>query len=152
MGIRTLLLGAVMGTLAWGADPFAATWKLRAPTSPLESSILQITANGMTHRLAYRMTYAASANVAPVVETFISNLDGKESIAILGNGASAPAVKMALTRIDERHWTAIVRSGGQVTTSSKAEVSADGKVLKIENAARSADGKTQASTQFWDRQ
>src|SRR5690242_5360689 len=71
MRIRALLLGVAMAALAWGADPFTATWKLRAPTSPLESSILQITSSGVTHRLAYRMTYAPSANVAPVVETFV---------------------------------------------------------------------------------
>jgi hypothetical protein len=147
MGIRTLLLVAVLPMLAWGADPFVATWKQRAPAPPLESNILQITATGPTHRLAYRLTYAASANVAPVVETFISNLDGRDSIAILGNGAPAAGVKMAVTRVDERHWTAVVREGAR-TTVSKVEVSADGKVLKIENEGSGKAG----STQFWDRQ
>jgi hypothetical protein len=55
---------------------------------------------------------------------------------------------MAVTRIDNRHWTAVVKSGTQATTSS-VEVSADGKVMKIEGQG---NGKSAASTQFWDRQ
>jgi len=155
MRFRLLLLGAVFGTLAWAADPFVATWKMRAPVAPLESNVLQITTPvpgiAITHRLSYRMTYAASQNIPPVTETFMTNLDGQESVAILASGTPTQ-VKMAVTRIDDRHWSAVVRTGGRVTSTSTVEISADGKVLKIATEARVNDGKTQSSTQFWDRQ
>src|SRR4029077_11878223 len=85
MRIRWIAAGLAMGAVAWGADPFLATWKMRAATAPLESSTLTITASGVAHRLVYRMTYAPSAGIAPVSEMFVTNLDGRESTAILGN-------------------------------------------------------------------
>ena len=151
MRIRWIAAVLAMGTLAWGADPFLATWKMRAATPPLQSSTLQITASGVAHRLMYRMTYAASAGIAPVSETFVTNLDGRESTAILGNGAAA-MVKMAVTRVDERHWTAVVRTGGTVTSTSRVEISADGKVMKIDTESHLPGGKTLPGTQYWDRQ
>jgi hypothetical protein len=151
IGIRLLTVGAALGTLAWGADPFLATWKMRATSPPLESSTLQITVAGVSHRLTYHMTYVPSAGIPPVTEIFLTNLDGRESVATLGNGEPV-SVKMAISRIDERHWTAVVRTGGQVTSTSKAEVSADGKVLKIDSQSHMRDGKTLPQTQFWDRQ
>lgn len=151
MRFRVLLLAVIMGASAWGADLFVATWKLRAAAPPLQSSILQITASGVSHRLMYHMTYAPSAGIAPVIETFVTNLDGRESTAILGNGAAA-MVKMAISKIDDRHWTAVVRTGRTVTSTSKVEVSADGKVLKIDAESHLPDGKTLPATQYWDRQ
>jgi hypothetical protein len=146
-----MVLFAAMETLAWGADPFLATWKMRSPTPPQESSILQITANGVTHRLVYRMTYSSAAGISPVVETFVSNLDGRESTAIMANGGQA-MVKMAVTRVDDRHWTAVVRTNGTLTSTSKVEVSADGKVLRIDSESHLPGGKTLPGTQYWDKQ
>ncbi|HEY4361130.1 MAG TPA: hypothetical protein VGN17_09185 [Bryobacteraceae bacterium] len=150
MGIRLLMAWAALGSVAWGADLFVGTWKLRAPETPLVSSMLQIT-SGLTHKLTYKMTYTAASGINPVTEMFVTSLDGKDSTATLGNGAPAP-VKMAITRIDDRHWTAAVKTGGQVSSTSKVEVSEDGKVLKIESSAKLPNGKTLPGTQYWDRQ
>jgi len=153
MGIRLLIAWAALGSVAFGADLFVGTWKLRAPEAPLVSSVLQIT-SGLTHRLTYKMTYTAASGVSPnpVTEMFVTALDGKDSTATLGNGGQAP-VKMAVTRVDDRHWTAAVKSGGTVTSTSKVEVSVDGKVLKIDTEARLPTGKMlPGTTQYWDRQ
>ncbi len=151
MGIRLLTVGVFVATLAWGADPFLGVWKMRAPEAPLVSSTLQVVAPGLTHRLTYHMTYAPSAGIPPVTETFVTSLDGKDAVARLGNGEPV-AVKMAITRIDDRHWTAVVRTNGTVTSTSKAEVSVDGKVMKIDSESHLPNGKTLPGTQYWDRQ
>jgi hypothetical protein len=151
MGIRLLIGLTALGTLAWGADPFVAIWKMRKPDPPLQSSTLQITAPGLTHHLTYHMIYAPGSNIMPVTENFVTMLDGKDSGATLGNGEPVP-VKMAITKVDDRHWAAVVKTNGMVTSTSKAEVSADGKVLKIDSESHLPGGKTLPGTQYWDRQ
>ena len=151
MGMRLPIALMAVAAVAWGADPFVATWKLRKPDPPLESSTLQIVDTGLRHRLTYRMTYARSSNIMPVTEMFLTALDGKDSVALLGNGEAAP-VKMAISKIDDRHWRAVVKTNGTVTSTSKVEVSADGKVMKIDTEAHTPGGKTVPGTQYWDRQ
>ena len=65
-----------------------------------------------------------------IVSTVLTPLDGKD-VPLLVNGKPSGQT-MGIKRIDSRHTVTVLRFQGKETGISKAEISPDGKVLKIE--------------------
>ena len=61
---------------------------------------------------------------------------------------------MAIRRIDERHASTIVKLNGAAFGTSKSELSADGRTLRVENTTSSDAPGQPAGTriEYWDRQ
>jgi len=60
---------------------------------------------------------------------------------------------MAVTRVDDRHYTANVKMNGKPFGTSKGELSVDGKTITVENDYQAAGGGNPAGkyTEIWDR-
>ena len=97
------------------------------------------------------VTYKVVGPDAPVstVSTVLTPLDGKD-VPLLVNGKPSGQT-MGIKKVNNHHTVTILRFRGKETGISKAEISPDGKVLKIETdyAEWNPIGK---EIQYWDRQ
>ncbi len=101
--------------------------------------------------IGWNLTYKVDGPDAPVstVSTVLTPLDGKD-VPLLVNGKPSGQT-MGIKKVDNHHTVTILRFRGKETGISKAEISPDGKVLKIETdyADWNPIGK---EIQYWDRQ
>jgi len=101
--------------------------------------------------IGWNFTYKVVGPDAPVstVSTVLTPLDGKD-VPLLVNGKPSGQT-MGIKKVDNHHTVTILRFRGKETGISKAEISPDGKVLKIETdyADWNPIGK---EIQYWDRQ
>jgi hypothetical protein len=75
------------------------------------------------------------------------------------NGAEAPALvagkpsgeTMAVKRLDDHHYSAVVKMGGMPFGTSNGTVSADGKTMTVESITQSPSGQAKATTETWVR-
>ena len=99
----------------------------------------------------WNLTYQVVGPDAPAstVSTVQTPLNGKE-VPLLVNGRPSGQT-MGIKRIDPHRTVTVLRFKGKETGVSKAEISPDGKVLKIETDYVSSNpiGK---EVQYWDRQ
>jgi hypothetical protein len=99
----------------------------------------------------WNLTYQVVGPDAPesTVTTVQTPLDGKE-VPLLVNGKPSGQT-MGIKRIDTHRTITVLRFKGKETGISKAEVSPDGKVLKVETDYANSNpiGK---EIQYWDRQ
>jgi len=99
----------------------------------------------------WNLTYKVVGPDAPAstVSTVQTPLNGKE-VPLLVNGKPSGQT-MGIKRIDTHRTVTVLKFKGKETGVSKAEVSPDGKVLKIETDYVSSNpiGK---EIQYWDRQ
>jgi hypothetical protein len=97
---------------------------------------------------ATRFTYHMPPDFKPqMVMSFETQFDGKD-VPVLVNGAPSSEV-MSIKRIDDRHVVGAWKINGQPAGSSRSEMSADGKVVRVDNDA--LDEKTGQKTQYWDK-
>ena len=80
--------------------------------------------------------------------TVDSPMDGREVPALVGGKPSGQT--MAVTRVDDRHYTAVVKMNGQPFGTSNSTVSADGKTMTVESVT-SAGGNVTKITERWSR-
>ena len=64
--------------------------------------------------------------------TVDSPMDGREVPALVGGKPSGET--MAIKRVDDRHYSAVVKMNGQLFGTSKGTVSPDGKSMTVESA------------------
>jgi len=99
----------------------------------------------------WNLTYKVVGPDPPpsTVSTVQTPLDGKD-VPLLVNGKPSGQT-MGIKRIDTYRTVTILRFKGKETGVSKAEISPDGKVLKVETdyAGSNPIGK---EVQYWDRQ
>jgi hypothetical protein len=64
-----------------------------------------------------------------------------------------PGMTMAVTRLDDRHYSALVKMNGKPFGTSKGELSVDGKTITVDNDYQAAGGGNPAGkyTEIWDR-
>ncbi len=99
-----------------------------------------------------KLTYKEVGPDAPrgIVSTVLTQLDGNE-FPVLVNGKPTGQT-MAIREIDSRHTFTVLKFRGKVTGTSNSEISADGKVLKVENTlSAGANGKVAKSVEYWDK-
>jgi hypothetical protein len=103
---------------------------------------------GSGWKLTYRLV---GPGAQEGVTTVVTQLDGKDA-PILINGKPSGQT-MAIRKIDSHHTFTVLKSQGKEAGTSKAELSADGKVLKVENimGGPGSPGTPTKSVVYWDK-
>jgi hypothetical protein len=82
--------------------------------------------------------------------TVDSPMDGTEVPTLVDGKPSGQT--MAIKRIDDRHYNAVVRMGGKLYVTANGTVSADGKTLTVETLSQAAPGaKSEKIIETWVR-
>src|SRR5712692_454654 len=102
------------------------TWIQRSP-QPGGSITMTVEAVGPGRKLTYTIS---GPNATRSVMTVLTQLDGKDAEVLLDGKPTGET--MAIRMIDSRHTFAVLKMQGKEMGTSKGEVSADGKVLKVE--------------------
>jgi len=146
-----IAFGLCLFALASSAWPQLAvgTWNKRGD-HPLMLMIIE-PAGGAT-RITYRVLAPDGKPLPQGVMTLVTQMDGNE-VPVLVNG-KASGETMAIRRIDERHTSTIVKMNGTPFGTSKSELSADGRTLRVENTGSGGASGLPAGTkvEYWDRQ
>ena len=135
---------AVALTSPTHAQLAAGTWVLRE--SPQMSMVVEPMGSG------YSITYHIVGNDGKrVTMTLQTPLDGSET-PFLVNGKPTGQT-YAGKRVDGRHTTGVIKMNGQLFGTSKAELSADGKTITVENDNIAAAGGNSAGKRIehWDK-
>jgi hypothetical protein len=101
---------------------------------------------GMTMTVApccnggFRLTYqVAAASGQPAMQLVVdSPMDGTEVPALVGGKPSGET--MAITRVDDHHYRAVMKMGGQPFGTSTGTLSADAKTLTVETVNQTRPG------------
>ena len=139
------IVGCLLGLTALvHADGLpTGTWVRRNPL-PNGPIALTVEAAGSGRKLTYK--FADPSNVM----TIVTQLDGKDAPLLMNGQPSGQT--MAIKLIDDRHTFAVVKFQGKETSTAKSELSADGKVLKVDNMTSSAGGAGQVvQVEYWDK-
>ncbi|MEK7786177.1 MAG: hypothetical protein AAB658_12260 [Chloroflexota bacterium] len=80
--------------------------------------------------------------------TVDSPMDGREVPALVGGKPSGET--MAIKRVDDRHYSAVVKMNGQPFGTSKGTVSPDGKSMTVESAFQGG-GQVTKTIETWVR-
>jgi hypothetical protein len=98
-------------------------------------------------RLTYRL---ASTGGQPASTMSIdSPMNGAEAPVLFGGRPSSET--MAITRVDEHHYTAVLKMGGQPFGTSTGVVAADGKSLTVESTQARPGGPPRKVIETWVR-
>jgi hypothetical protein len=81
--------------------------------------------------------------------TVDSPMDGKEVPALLGGKPSGET--MAVKRLDDHHYSAVVKMNGQPLSTSNGTVSADGKTLTVETVGEGGGSNGTKVLETWVR-
>ena len=155
MTIVSLQKTACVAAMLWALGPASpacaqigiGTW-VRTAGPPLPGKMtmtVEACCNGGL-RLIYRMS---GSDQTMVVE---SALDGREVPVLVGSKPSGET--MAIKRVDAHHISGVVKMNGKPFGTSKATISADGRMLTVENDHTSAVGGNPVGkhTETWVRQ
>jgi hypothetical protein len=92
-------------------------------------------------RLVY---HVKGPNGSTIILTVDSPMDGTEVPALVGGKPSGET--MAIKRVDDHHYTGVVKMDGQPFGTSKGVLSADGRTLTVESTPAGPNQKTQIET------
>jgi hypothetical protein len=125
------------------------TWNKRGD-HPMMLMIIEPAGNAT--QITYKVLAPDGKALPQAVMTLVTQLDGNE-VPVLVNGKPSGET-MAIRRIDERHTSTIVKMNGTPFGTSKSELSADGKTLRVENTTSGDPQGQSAGTkiEYWDRQ
>jgi hypothetical protein len=119
------------------------TWVRRNPL-PGGAIALTVEAVGSGRKLTYKFADPS------MVMTIVTQLDGRDAPVLLNGQPTGQT--MAIKRIDDRHLFAVVKFQGNEGSHAKSELSADGKVLKVENMPPSGAAAGQVfEIEYWDK-
>jgi hypothetical protein len=79
--------------------------------------------------------------------TVDSPMNGTEVPAMVGGKPSGET--MAIKRIDDRHYSSVVKMGGKPFGTSNATLSADGRTLTVEWVTQSPSGTSEKVIETW---
>ena len=138
-----------LSSLVGAESLWSGTWVLREPP---QGGRLTMTVEEVGS--GWKLTYKLVGPAAPgtIVSTVLTPLDGKD-VPVLVEGKPSGQT-MGIKRIDSRHTVTVLRFQGKETGISKAEISPDGKVLKVENdyATSNPNRLVGKQIQYWDKQ
>jgi len=125
---------------------WSGTWVLRQPSQG-GRLIMTVEEVGSGWNLTYKVVGPDAP--ASTVSTVLTPLDGKD-VPLLVNGKPSGQT-MGVRRIDSHHTVTVLRFHGKEKGISKAEISPDGKVLKVETDYEDSNpiGK---EIEYWDRE
>lgn len=141
--------------LALSAAPLRAesilelgTWVKRSQgNAPL---VLTIEAAGTARRLTYRIRQASGRLDPNYEQVVVTQLDGQDA-PLLDHGKPSGET-MAIKRLDARHSFTVIKMNGKAIATSKAELSADGKLMTVENEYTGGGGmRPGKQMEYWDR-
>jgi hypothetical protein len=136
----------ILSSMVYADSLWSGTWVLREPP---QGGRLMMTVEEVD--IGWNFTYKVVGPDVPAstVSTVLTPLDGKD-VPLLVNGQPSGQT-MGIKKIDNYHTVTVLRFKGKETGISKAEISPDGKVLKVETdyADTNPIGK---EIQYWDRQ
>jgi len=139
------LLGSLGPTSPAHAQIGVGTWVRQAGAATPGNMTMTVEpcCNG-GRRLTYRMN---NAELLMVVE---SPFDGKEVPVLVGGKPSGET--MAITQVDPRHTSTVVKMNGKPFGISKSALSADARTLMVENDFSSSGGNPAGkTTETWVR-
>ncbi len=148
---RQLILGAAfLSAVAWTTQAHAqfgagTTWvRTDAQGKGITMSVEACCKGGL------RMTYQIPpmGGQPPVTMTVDSPMDGTEVPTLVGGKPSGQM--MAITRVDDRHYRAVMKVGGKPFGTSNGTVSADGKTMTVESVFEGG-GQAQKMIETWVR-
>ena len=140
------LLG--LGSIIHAQGLPVGTWVKRQPEVSTRMN-MTVEAVGTGQRITYRLV-GPNGPTPDFVMTILTQLDGKDAPLVVNGKPSGET--MGIRMIDGRHTTSVIKVDGKDVGTSKSEVSADGKVLKIENTALpAAQGKLETGVEYWDK-
>jgi len=139
---RLICLAAFLSLVAW-VNQANAQWAVGTTWIRTDDA-----GKGMTLSISaccnggYRLTYQMPPMGAQpaMVLTVDSPLDGTDVPALMAGKPSGQS--MALKRVDDRHYAAVVKFNGQPMMTSTGVVSADGKTLTVEDVNQGGGTKT----------
>ena len=114
---------------------------VRRPNQSGASATMVIEAAGSGRKLTFTVAIASGATFTMVVTT---QLDGKDAPVYVDGKPSGET--MAIRMIDDHHTINIIKMNGNSMTTQKSELSADGKVIKVESTPMVSGG-----TEYWDK-
>ena len=137
------LLGAFGPASPAQAQIGVGTWvRQGGPAGNMTMTVEQCCNGG--RRLTYRMS---DTTLLMVVE---SPFDGKEVPVLVGGKPGGQT--MAITQVDPRHTSTVVKMNGKLFGNSKSTLSADGRTLAVENEFSSSSGNPGGKTiETWVR-
>ena len=139
------LLGTFGPTSPANAQIGVGTWVRQA--GPAKSGNMTMTVEACCNggrRLTYRMS---DTTLLMVVE---SPFDGKEVPVLVGGKPGGQT--MAITQVDPRHTSTVVKMNGKPFGISKSALSADARTLMVENDFSSSGGSPAGkTTETWVR-
>ncbi|SLM49489.1 exported protein of unknown function [Nitrospira japonica] len=147
--VSFLLFFLCFGLPAWAENSaWTGTWVLRElqPGGQLTMKIEETNAG-------WKMTYKVVGPGAPGASdtTIVTMLDGKDVPVLIDGKASKQT--MGISKVDGHHTVNIIKFGGKEIGVSKAELSADGKLIRVETDYPESNPGAPAGKQiqFWDR-
>ena len=142
-----VLLGVLSPARPLHAQIGVGTWVRNAmgSVSPMTMTV-EACCNG-----GRRLIYHFGINGTETILSVESAFDGSEAEVLIGGKPSGET--MAITRVDDHHTSTAVKLNGKEFGTSKATLSADGKLLTVVNDyTSSAGGQTVGkSTETWTR-
>jgi hypothetical protein len=129
------------------------TWKLNLTKSKFDpgpapkSLTRKVVAEGDGLKYSFE---GVSADGKPVAYSFTVKFDGKD-YPITGSIPSG-ADSISIKRVDANNYEATLKKAGKVLATSKATVSADGKVTTVESTGTNAAGAKVHDVQVYDKQ
>ena len=143
--VRCLCGAVVLWTLAWGSPA-------DAQLAVGEWARTDAQGGGMTMTVAaccqggYRLTYhvPVANGQPPMILTVDLPTNGTDVPTM--SGGKPTGQTMSLKRIDDRHYTGVVKQNGKVSLTNTATLSADGKTLTVEDTLVSGTKVTETWT------
>ena len=131
---------------AW-AQLSVGTWIKRPSSTPPMMMVIEPAGPGL--KITYRMLGADGKALNQNVMTVVTALDGKDAPTMVDGKATGQT--MAITRVDANHSVTVVKMQGKEFGTSRAEISPDGKTMKVENDVSAVNPSAGKQVEYWDR-
>ena len=151
--MRRLSLTLVMLSFASVAQAQvpAGTW-IKRGESPL-AMVVEPSGTGL--KISYKAVGPDRKLREPAMMTMVTQLDGKDAPVLMADGKPSGQT-MAVSKVDATHTATVVSMNGKLYGTSKSELSADGKTLKVESEVpENSMGPGQPAAklvEYWDKQ
>jgi len=98
----------------------------------------------------FRLTYHMPVPGQPTVTlTVDSPMDGTEVPAPIDGKPSGET--MAIKRLDDRHYSGVVKMNGRLFVTANSTLAADGRTLTVESVTEAPGGKNERVIETWVR-
>ena len=138
-----------LSSMAWADSQWNGTWVLRE-AEPGGQLTMQLEEVSTGWKITYKVVGPGAAGAS---DTYIMTpLDGKDVPVLIDGKPSGQT--MGITKIDSHHTVNVIKSKGKEIGVSKAELSTNGKVIKVETDYSDSNPGAPAGKQiqYWDRQ